>query len=127
MTTATERPPGQGSGGSSPRPAPRNRGHHAEHQGQPAPAAGASATHSAIAVTDRAPATTAAAAMARIATSRWRRPTARPGIRDASQVGKQVWRVTWPQRGGVDELGQVRGSEDDESAGTGVIAIMRLS
>jgi hypothetical protein len=40
---------------------------------------GASAAHSAIAVIDRAPAKTAAAAMARIATSGWRRPQARLG------------------------------------------------
>jgi hypothetical protein len=35
---------------------------------------GASAAHSAIAANDRAPASTAAAAMARMATNRWRRP-----------------------------------------------------
>jgi hypothetical protein len=40
---------------------------------------GASAAHSAIAVIDRAPVSTAAAAMARIAASVWRRPLVRRG------------------------------------------------
>src|SRR4029453_5382987 len=102
---------------------------------------------SAIAVTDWAPATTAAAAMARIVASGWRRPLARPGawvgaggarrgdgrgagpgrgrgngqdrgqrvaaaagpsgVVDGGEVGQQVCRFGWSERGGVGELGQV--------------------
>jgi hypothetical protein len=46
---------------------------------------GASAAHSAIAAIDRAPASTAAAAMARMATSGWRRPRVARGSGTAAR------------------------------------------
>jgi hypothetical protein len=58
---------------------PSGRGRHGERRTPPPPAGGASAAHSAIAATDRAPVSTAAAAMAEIATRGWRRPLARLG------------------------------------------------
>jgi hypothetical protein len=60
---------------------------------------GASAAHSAIAVIDRAPARTAAAAMPRIATSGWRRPRALLGsgtrAREAGRCGASVSLSGW--------------------------------
>jgi hypothetical protein len=66
---------------------------------------GVSAAHSAIAVIDQAPVKTAAAAMARIATSGWRRPRPLRGSWIV-EVGEQVRRFSWSQQVGVGELGE---------------------
>jgi hypothetical protein len=66
---------------------------------------GASAAHSAIAASERAPVKTAAAVMARIATSEWRRPRGFAG-RGGGQVAKQVPGFGWLQGVGVGELGE---------------------
>jgi hypothetical protein len=80
---------------------------------------GASAAHSAIAVIDRAPAKTAAAASPRMATSGWRRPARALGsvmvASEASKCGPSAsWSEPTSQSGASPE-----GIGDDGSAGTG--------
>ena len=66
---------------------------------------GASAAHSAIAAKERAPVSTAAAAMARIAISGCRRPVG-ARVADGGQVGQQVRDVGVAERLGAIQLGE---------------------
>jgi DDE_Tnp_1-associated len=83
---------------------------------------GASAAHSAIAVIDRAPASTAAAASPKIASSEWRRPRAARGSGTrARQASRRGASVSWSWRGSVRASWvSAAGIGDDSSAGTGV-------
>jgi hypothetical protein len=69
---------------------------------------GASVAHSPTAASERAPVKTAAAVMARIATSGWRRPPGASRVRDGGQIAQQVRGFGWLQGIGVGELGEGR-------------------
>jgi hypothetical protein len=67
---------------------------------------GVSAAHSAIAVIDRAPVKTAAAAMARDRDQRMAAATGPSRVTDRGEVGEQTRRFRWSQRVGVGEVGE---------------------